>query len=47
MASVVSMRAAMEEAFCRAERVTGLNMDDSLGFMGRSIPGVCAELKQE
>jgi cyclase len=24
--------------------LSGLNMDDSLGFMGRSMPGICAEL---
>ncbi len=24
--------------------LAGLNMDDSLGFMGRSMPGICAEL---
>jgi len=24
--------------------LSGLGMDDSLGFMGRSVPGMCAEL---
>jgi cyclase len=27
--------------------LSGLGMDDSLGFMGRSVPGMCAELKTE
>jgi cyclase len=27
--------------------LSGLGMDDSLGFMGRSVPGMCAELKAE
>lgn len=27
--------------------LAGLNMDDSLGFMSRGMPGICAELKAE
>ncbi len=27
--------------------LSGLNMDNSLGFLDRSVPGMCAELKAE